>query len=63
MIPAYTPELTAELARRNALRLPEARLKGVADTLTHVHRFIATLQTIDLDQSVRTKETSSDETA
>lgn len=62
MIPSYTPELLAELARRQNLPLPEDRLETVAATLTHVRRFIATLETDRHDDCEGAKEAASDET-
>ena len=62
MIPSYTPELLAELARRHDLPLPEDRLEMVAATLTHVRRFIATLATKQPEDCEGAKEAASDET-
>lgn len=62
MIQSYTPDLLAELARRHDLPLPEDRLETVAATLTHVRRFIATLETSRHDDRDGAKEAASDET-
>lgn len=62
MIPSYTADLLAELARRHDLPLPEDRLETVAATLTHVRRFIATLETNQHDDRDGAKEAASDET-
>ncbi|KFB09312.1 hypothetical protein [Nitratireductor basaltis] len=60
MIPPYSPEVIAELARQQHLPLAEDRLELVAATLTHIRNFIQKLEDPASKTSSHT-ESSSDE--
>lgn len=62
MIPPYSPQLIADIARQQHLPLPQERLEMVAATLTHVRNFIMKLEPPSPNTSLNA-EGSSNETA